>query len=120
MDHLLAGSLPHIRQLILRKYIKYVTGLVTSMNPILSGLSYWGVKTRLSATGRNVANIQNEFGVDPLKCNPWNIKTAKREIPDDGLLNIELLETPINIRAVEFEPDIVSDMDSLIDTVCVS
>ena len=120
MDHLLAGSFPHIRQLILRRYVNYVKGLVTSINPVLSGLSYWGVRTRCSATGRNVANIQEEFRVDPLKCDPGNIIVQKRAIPENSFLNIELLETLLNIRDAEQEPDIVSNMNTLIDTVCVS
>ena len=119
MDHLLAAPFPHIRQLILRRYVNYVKGLVTSRNPVLSGLSYWGVRTRLSATGRNVANIWEEFKVNPLKCEPWDIIVPKIDIPDNCFPNIELLESLFNIRDTELEPDIVSNMNTLIDSVCV-
>ena len=119
VDHLLSNPFPHIRQIILRKYLKFVQGLVCSMNPVLSGLSYWGVRTRLSTTGGNVANMQEEFGLNPLKCAAGNIFVAKRDLPDNGHLNLELLENLLSIRASECEPDIVSNLDYLIDMVCV-
>ena len=92
---------------------------MNSMNPVLSGLAYWGVRTRSSKTGRNVANIQNEFGLDPLKCESGKIKVQRRDIPENCFPNIELLETLFNIRSTEVEPDIVTNIDALIDTVCV-
>ena len=47
VDHLLSSPFSHNCQVILRKYLKFVQGLVCSMNPVLSGLSYktvnnWG------------------------------------------------------------------------------
>ena len=84
VDHLLSGSFPHIRQLILRRYLKFVNRLVLSGNPVISALAYWGVRTRLSTTGRNVANIREEFMLDPFKCEPKDINVKKREIPEGG------------------------------------
>ena len=45
VDHLLSGPFPHIKQLILRRYVKFVKVLVASMNPIVSALAYWGART---------------------------------------------------------------------------
>ena len=73
----------------------------------------------MSTTGKNVANMQDEFGLNPLKCSAQNIFVAKRDIPENGNLNLELLETLLSIRAAECEPDIVSNLDFLIDMVCV-
>ena len=92
--------------------------LVYSMNPVISALSYWGVRTRQSTTGRNVANMQNEFQVDPLKCSSGDINVSKREIPDNCKQNIELLENLMSTRAAECEPDIVSNLTMLIDMIC--
>ena len=118
VDHLLAGPLPHIRQLILRRYVKYVKVLVSSMNPVISGLSYWGTRTRQSITGRNVANIRQEFSVDPLKCAQGRIKVDTREIPEGGEENLELLDRLLSIRAVETEPCIVDELNILITDIC--
>ena len=63
--------------------------------------------------------MQDEFGVDPLKCEPGEIKVSKRDIPDNGTLNLELLETLMSTRAAECEPDIVSNLTDLIDMICV-
>ena len=120
VDHLLSTPFPHIRQLILRRYVKFVTGLVYSKNPIISGLAYWGARTRLSTTGRNMANIRDEFLLEPIKCKPQDIIVKKRELPADGKENIELLMRLFESRAAEMEPDIVSELNELIDNVCIN
>ena len=99
VDHLLDGSHPHIRQLIFRRFVKFVQGLVYSKNPIISALAYWGTKTRQSVTGRNVANIWSEFEVNTLFCNTTAIIIKKKEVPDQGQENMELLERLLISRA---------------------
>ena len=118
VDHLLAGPHLHIRQLILRRFVKFVQGLVSSTNPIISALAYWGVQTRQSVTGKNVANIREEFKMDPLKCKPWALNVKKKEVSEQGDENIQLLETLLSIRAVELEPDILTELNGLIDIIC--
>ena len=66
-----------------------------------------------------MANIQNEFGVDPLKLEPGRIKVERKDMPENCFPNNELLETLFNIRNTEVEPDIITNMDALIDKVCV-
>ena len=88
------------------------------MNPIISALAYWGVQTRMSTTGRNVANLREEFGKDPLKCKPSEINVKKREIPEQMEDNIELVHSLLEIRAHEVEPDIVTELNGLISAVC--
>ena len=119
VDHLLSGNLPHIRQLILRRYSKFVQTLKRSKNPVISALAYWCVNTRLSTTGNNVANIREEFKMDPLKCSPWKINTAKREVPINGHENIDLLMRLFEIRTEELEPDVLLEINELIENVCV-
>ena len=120
VDHLLSGPFPHIKQLILRRYVKFVKVLVASMNPIVSALAYWGARTRQSTTGRNVANIQEEFGVNPLDrfSSPGSISVRLRELPDNGQETLELLERLLQSRSTETEPDIVSELNQLIDNIC--
>ena len=90
------------------------------MNPIISALAYWGVRTRKSTTGRNVANIQEEFGVNPLDrfSSPGSISVRLRELPDNGQETLELLERLLQSRSTETEPDIVSELNQLIDNIC--
>ena len=118
VEHLLSGPFPHVRQLMLRRYCKFVRGLVMSTNPIISALSHWGIRTRLSTTGSNVANIKEEFSVDPLKCKPMDISVMKRNIPENGEQNMELIERLLNIRADEIEPDVVDEINELISNIC--
>ena len=88
------------------------------MNPIISSLAYWGVRTRKSTTGRNVANIREEFGLDPLKCSPGSIRIRQRDMPENGQENLELLERLFSIRAAEVEPDVVNELNILINDIC--
>ena len=81
VDHLLSGSLPPIRQLVIRRYIRFLQSLVTSDNPVILTLSHWAVKTVKSITGLNVVNIRQEFGCDPLQNGPTNFSTKKRDVP---------------------------------------
>ena len=104
-------------ELILRRFVKYVKVLVSSMNPVISGLAYWGTRTRQSSTGRNVANIRDEFRVDPMKCFQGAIKVVPREIPAGGEETLELLDRLLSIRANEVEPDIVDELTDLINDV---
>ena len=70
-------------------------------------------------TGSNVANIKQEFKISPLNCNPKSLTVKKSELPEQGKENIELLETLLTIRAAEIEPDILTELDGLINNVCV-
>ena len=120
LDHLLSVPFPHVKQLILRRYIKFVKVLVSSMNPVISALSYWGARTRCSTTGRNVANLQEEFSVYPLAktCSPTSLSVSPREMPENGQEIIELLERLFSIKASETEPDVVAEISQLIDDTC--
>ena len=88
------------------------------MNPVISGLSCWGTRTRQSTTGKNVDNIRQEFSVDPLKCAQGSIKVETREIPEGGEENLELLDRLLSIRATETEPSIVDELNVLITDIC--
>ena len=85
---------------------------------MISALAYWGARTRLSTTGRNVANIREEFSVDPFNCSPNDITILKRDIPEYGEENLELLVRLFETKDAEMEPDIVSELSTLIDNIC--
>ena len=57
--------------------------------------------------------------MDPLKCCPWKINTAKREVPINGQENIDLLMRLFEIRTAEVEPDVLLELNELIENVCV-
>ena len=45
VDHLLSGSFTPIRQLVIRRYVRFVQGLISSTNPVVSTLANWAVNT---------------------------------------------------------------------------
>ena len=120
LDHLLSVPFPHIRQLMLRRYVRFVQVIVSSMNPVISALSYWGTRTRQSTTGRNVANMREEFGLNPLRCSPGSIRVKERDMPENGPETLELLERLFSIRAAEVEPDFVDEINALLNDICVT
>ena len=105
---------------MLRRYVRFMQVNVSSMNPVISALSYWGTRTRQSTTGRNVANMREEFGLNPLRCSPGSIRVKERDMPENGPETLELLERLFSIRAAEVEPDFVDEINALIDDICVT
>ena len=71
-------------------------------------------------TGRNVANLQEEFGINPLNksCSPTSLTVSQREMPENGPEIIELLERLFWMRASETEPDVLAEINQLIDDTC--
>ena len=120
VDHLLSGSLPPVRQLVIRRYIRFVQSLVSSDNPVILALSHWAVKTVKSITGLNVFNIRHEFGCDPLHNGPTNFSTKKTDVPQNCEENLVLLSDLLHQREEEMDPDIVSELDILINNICIS
>ena len=111
-------SLPSIRQLILRKFVRYVQCLVSSANPVICQLANLAVKTTRSVTGKNVKNLIDEFQLDPLLVLNKKFFVAKTEIPHNGDESIELLDYLLYLRNNETEEEIISEFNDLIFTVC--
>ena len=118
VDNLLSGSLPPIKQLVTRRYVRFVQGLSTSLNPVLSTLSYWATKTVQSVTGLNITNIRQEFGLDPLLNGPSMFTVKSKDIPENGNEILELLETLLQQQLQETEPDIVTELQTIINSFC--
>ena len=118
VDHLLTDTLPPIRQLIVRRYIRFVQSLVSSENPVLSVLSHWAVKTVQSVTGSNVAKIRQEFGRDPLLYGPTLFFVKKKDISENDKENIDLLKELFQQKQDELDPDMVLELEGLIDNIC--
>ena len=66
VDHLLTKDLPSMRQQIVRRNVKFVSGLIASPNPVINLLAVLSVNTVQSNTGRNISNMKEEFQLDPL------------------------------------------------------
>ena len=67
-----------------------------------------------------MANLQEEFRVYPLvkTCSPTSLTVSPREMPENGPEIIELLERLFSIKAAETEPDVIAEINQLIDDTC--
>ena len=110
--------LPSVRQLIIRRYVQFVQSLITSDNPIISQLASLSINSVRSVTGKNVINIRNEFGLDPITVNKRNFSVSKRCIPDYGFENLELLDYLLYLRSNETEDEIKDELNELIIDIC--
>ena len=112
-EHYLSGSLPSVRQMILRRYVQFLQGLMSSTNPAVCHLANLAV-----TTGRNVSKMREEFGRDPLTCHKREFVTEKCDMPDDGQENIELLNRLLQQRSNETEEDSLNELNQLITNLC--
>ena len=117
VDHLLSGNIPSVRQQIIMRYIKFVQTLISTMNPIISLLATLAVNSVLSTTGKNLANIREEFGMNPLKTPRNEFVTKKAYIPAEGENNLILLDEFLQRRQTETN-DIIPEIDGLIQKLC--
>ena len=104
--------------MILRRYVQYIQSLVTSDNQIIRQLAHLAVGSTRSTTGRNIREIRDEFGLDPLTTSKKHFFVKKAEVPEHGQDNIELLDHLLYIRNSETEEDIIAEVDDLISSVC--
>ena len=61
VDNLLSGTLSNVRQLILRRYVKFVNNLFNSKNPVISTLAFWATRTLQSTTGKMLQTLENNL-----------------------------------------------------------
>ena len=118
MEHYLSGSLPSVRQMILRRYVQFLQGLLSSSNPAVCHLANLAVATNLSVTGRNVIRMWEEFGRDPVTCHKREFVVEKCEMPEGGEETIELLDRLLEQRSNETDEDVLNELNQLITNVC--
>ena len=120
VDHYLAGPLPSLKQVLIRRYVQFVQKLVTSDNPVISQVAKLSVQTVRSISGLNIRNIFEEFGKDPLNVNKWEFIVEKAKLPENGQENIDLLDCLLQQRSQEVDSDLIWEFDTLIFDVCTT
>ena len=64
--------------------------------------------------------MREEFGRDPLTCHKQEFTVEKRDIPNGGHENIELLDRLLEQRQNETDEELINELDQLITNVCTS
>ena len=114
------SELPSVKQLIIGRYVKYLQSLLSSNNNVIWNIANLAVNSSRSVTGLNVTNIRDEFHLHPVSVDKRQFCVKKREIPENGLDNIELLDYLLFLRNNETEEPIVIELDSLIADICTN
>ena len=120
VDHYLAGPLPSLKQVLIRRYVQFVQKLVTTANPVISQVAHLSVQNVRSVSGLNFRNIREEFGKDPLNFNKWEFIVEKAKLPENGQQNIDLLDCLLKQRSKEVDSEIICEFDTLIFDICTT
>jgi hypothetical protein len=70
----LAGNLPSVRKKVFGQYIRFSQKLLSSNSPEITMLANIVGRNMGSVTGKNLYNLENEFGLDPGQCSPGEIR----------------------------------------------
>ena len=65
-----------------------------------------------------MTNIQQEFCLDPLLHAPSMFTVKRKDIPETGNETLELLENLLQQQLQETEPDIVTELQTVINNLC--
>ena len=119
----LAAPLPSVRQKILCQYVSFCQKLTSSVSREVRIMASVFSNDIQSVTGRNLANIQNLFNLDPRKDPVCSFKEAMvgYQTPDNETWRLPLLRKLMEQRRElsACEED-VANIDELIESLCVS
>ena len=71
-------------------------------------------------TGLNVANIRQEFGLNPLLYGPTLFSVKKKDITEIDQNNMDLLGELLQQKHDEIDPDTILELEGLINNICQS
>ena len=115
--------MPSVRQKILGQYVRFFQNLLKSKSPEIVMLASTVGRDLGSVTGKNLYNVECEFGVDPWKCSPEVLKQKYTfyVVPDVDKwrlpLLVKLLEQKMEMKACEQNTKSIGE---LIDSLCYS
>ena len=119
----LAGSLPSVKKKLLCQYVTFASKLATSVSREVRIMSAVFSNDIQSVTGRNLANIEQLFNLDPRRepVGSFKEKMVGHETPASDEWRLPLLRKLLNKRR-EFSAcdDETSTLDELIESLCAS
>ena len=74
VEHVLSDNLPSVRKKVLGQYIGFFNKLLSSKSREIVMLANIVGREMGSVTGKNLFNIENEFGLDPWQCSSLELK----------------------------------------------
>ena len=84
VENVLSGKLPSVREKLISQYIGFFKKLLSSKSLEIAMMANLVGRDMGSVTGKNLYNIECEFGLDPWKCSPWELKKVYKyyTVPD--------------------------------------
>ena len=65
-----------------------------------------------------MSNIRNEFRLDPFTYGPSMFSIKKQDVPENRKEDMDLLENLLQQQLSETEPDIVEELQTVINGIC--
>ena len=122
VDNLLSGSLPSVRERLLSQYVGFFQKFVQKCWEVRLLAKVVGSDSG-SVTGRNLANIEEEFNLCPWTKSPAAFKKSYvgYQVPPEDSWRLPLLEKLlVERREMSTCGDDTSTITGLIDSLCVS
>ena len=125
MSNFLSAGFSSIRTNIIVRYTNFYRSLLKSRSKEVSLVAAVAGKDKSSTTGRNLAKIQAEIGLDPVSANPRVIRQALEEreepVPTADLWRIPFLTKLLKQRNdMEMNCVNTNQISQLIDSLCNS
>ena len=127
LEQLLSCGHSSVRTDILARYTRYVSGLRTSPSmevAVMFGVAHGDLRT---VTGRNVALLRQETGLDPVSSHSWDVKVKLMEsaarVPEVDRWRMDYLARLLTERgeaSYRVEDSVVLRLTALIDSLCVN
>ena len=123
VDNLLSGALPSVREKLLSQYVGFFQNMLKSASWEVRILSRIVGTDVASTTGRNLFNIETEYGLSPWTNSPWSFKKSYKGymVPPEDTWRLPLLGKLLKQRRDMITcGDETSTITGLIDSLCMS
>ena len=123
VDNLLAANFLSSRQQIISRYVKFVRGLLSSPSEEVALVAKIIAHSMGSTTGRNMAMIRRETGLNPWDATPVQVRDnlPSAAVPQQDKWRLNLLQKYIaQRRKMEIDLDDTQHINSLINSLCIN
>ena len=123
VDCLLAADFYTVKQQLAARFVNFFRSLRESLSPEVRIVANMVGRCVRSNTGKNLANIERETGLDPWRSQAWKVrdKIKRVEVPDkEGWRPQYLMKLLMARKELDTKCSDVSEISKLIESLCNS
>ena len=123
VDCLLAADFYTVKQQLAARFVSFFRSLRESLSPEVRIVANMVGRCVRSNTGKNLANIERETGLDPWRSQAWKVRDMMKrvEVPDkEGWRPQYLMKLLMARKELDTKCSDVSEISKLIESLCSS